>query len=346
MVKCLELYYYVTDMMLLAKFKDSLEKYVEYYIRVNNPFPISCVCENSTLDTLMLTCSGCLKSQHGACYRILSVDDAPVKHICVKCAEDNRPCTDIRLLKMIAKDPKLTIATCLYRRILVKLGMIDASNISADRVIGPMHLHDQDANRFLQKLVKEGVLEANNQDHDSFDICKSQLQAGMKRFLGVKTQDKAVNPIVASVSDDDDAARFVLELVSGLELATQYNLTFIKELIIVELNFGLNNVTALDAFKTLPFSLMKDIFLSCNAMCPPKKALQKKRFTAFLVWLSANEASEEQKTEIVESFEFEDFTGEEFLTSVRDSGLYSAKRIDEMVLELIKNKVDLVLKEK
>ena len=51
---------YTTDMMLLV-FKDSLKKYVEYYLRVKNPFPISCVCEDSTLDTLMITCSGCGK---------------------------------------------------------------------------------------------------------------------------------------------------------------------------------------------------------------------------------------------------------------------------------------------
>lgn len=161
---------------------------------------ISCVCENSTQDELMITCSGCNKSQHGACYRILSAEDAPAKHICVKCAEDNRPCTDQRLLKMIAKDAELTAATCLFRRILVKLGKVDGTNKAFFRVIGSMHLHDQDANRFLQKLIKEGVLEANDQEHDSFDVCKSQLQAGMKRYLGVKTKDKTVNSIVTGTN--------------------------------------------------------------------------------------------------------------------------------------------------
>ena len=63
-----------------------------------------------------------------------------------------------------------------------------------------------------------------------------------------------------------------------------------------------------------------------------------------MVWLTENEASEKQKTEIVESFNFEDFTAEELLTSVRDSGLYSAKRIDERVLDLLKNK-DMKIKE-
>ena len=60
------------------------------------------------------------------------------------------------------------------------------------------------------------------------------------------------------------------------------------------------------------------------------------KLEAFMVWLSANEATEEQKNEIVESLDFEDFTVEELLTSVRDSGLYTAKKIDERVINLFK----------
>ena len=77
---------------------------------------------------------------------------------------------------------------------------------------------------------------------------------------------------------------------------------------------------------------MKDIIL-----CEDEfffQSVQQEKLKAFMIWLSENEVSEEQKTEIVESFKFEDFTAEELLTSVRDSGLYSAKRIDERVLEL------------
>jgi len=161
---------------------------------------ISCVCENSTTEDLMITCFGCNKAQHGACYRILSAEDVPAKHICVNCAEDNRPCTDQRLIKMIAKDPSLTTATCLYRRILVKLGKVEATTISMDSMLGPLHLHDQDANRFMQKLVKEGVLEANNQDDGSYDVCRTQLQSAMKRFLGVKTKEKTVDSIVSGTT--------------------------------------------------------------------------------------------------------------------------------------------------
>ena len=72
----------------------------------------------------------------------------------------------------------------------------------------------------------------------------------------------------------------------------------------------------------------------------------KQRFDAFTIWLSENEATEEQKEEIVKSFNFEDFTVEELLTSVRKSGLYTFKKIDERVLYLFKEQDGLVKHQK
>ena len=68
----------------------------------------------------------------------------------------------------------------------------------------------------------------------------------------------------------------------------------------------------------------------------PGAAVQ--RLKAFMVWLSENEVTEEQKKEIVESFNLKEFSAEELLTGVRDSGLFSAKKIDERLLELLKEK--------
>ena len=61
------------------------------------------------------------------------------------------------------------------------------------------------------------------------------------------------------------------------------------------------------------------------------------RFEAFMVWLAKNEATEEQKNEIVESINFEEFSVEELMTSVRNSGLYSGSKIDKRVLQLFKD---------
>jgi len=167
---------------------------------------ISCVCENSRSDPLMLTCFGCKKHQHGACYRVLSAEDIPSKHICVKCAEDNIPSTDPKLMNMIAKNPELTSATCLYRRIMVKLCEVESASISIHDVLGPMQLRDQDACRFTKKLISEGVLEANHQEDGMYDLCQIQLQVGMKKFLGVKSkgQEKATVKSIVSGTEEMD----------------------------------------------------------------------------------------------------------------------------------------------
>ena len=69
------------------------------------------------------------------------------------------------------------------------------------------------------------------------------------------------------------------------------------------------------------------------------------KLEAFMVWLSANEATEEQKNEVVDSLDFEVFTVEELMTSVRDSRLYTSKMIEERVIDLSKIQ-DKLLREK
>jgi len=147
------------------------------------------------------------------------------------------------------------------------------------------------------------------------------------------------------------------EIISGLQTADQY-LPEVKWWIILTLHFNMlkytqvGDVNGSDSFKTLPFNLIKDVFLllrlkkvkgKAGASLSPPTAMQK--FKAFVLWLSKNEATEKQKSEIVESINFKEFSVEELMTSVRDSGLYPAKRIDERVLDLSKAK-DNLLEEK
>ena len=49
----------------------------------------------------MLECFYCSYLQHGACYRIISVDNNPTTHCCVTCSmEQCVSCTDAKLVKM------------------------------------------------------------------------------------------------------------------------------------------------------------------------------------------------------------------------------------------------------
>ena len=61
------------------------------------------------------------------------------------------------------------------------------------------------------------------------------------------------------------------------------------------------------------------------------------RFNAFLYWLSGNECSDEDKEEIISSFNLlcGCFTAEDLLTNVRGSGLYSIENIVDNVLKII-----------
>ena len=121
-----------------------------------------------------------------------------------------------------------------------------------------------------------------------------------------------------------------------------YNLSSIRSSIILEvcqnLEDILNDVTSSNSFKLLPFDVLKEMVHSPDLST-------KQRFDTFMVWISENKVTKEEENEILASFDFEDFTVEELMTSVRGSGLYSCTKIDERVLELVKYK-DNLLKDK
>ena len=66
-----------------------------------------------------------------------------------------------------------------------------------------------------------------------------------------------------------------------------------------------------------------------------KKPWTKSRFEIFLAWYEANEeiCSEEDKKEILQSFNFDHFTGEELVNVVGRSGLLPREEVDRMVVE-------------
>ena len=64
----------------------------------------------------------------------------------------------------------------------------------------------------------------------------------------------------------------------------------------------------------------------------------KQKFDAFVFWLSENDCSEEEKKEIVDSFDLDDFTVEELLKDVRLSGLYSISTVCSKVIDIVAEK--------
>ena len=113
------------------------------------------------------------------------------------------------------------------------------------------------------------------------------------------------------------------ELVTGLKLADKYKLDFNKSIIIQQLHISLKHVPvdvqSSDSFKTLPFNMIREILLlkvinhGFNDYVGRNLPTNKQRFQAFMVWLSQNEneITEEEKNEIVDSYDFEAFAVEE-----------------------------------
>ena len=93
--------------------------------------------------------------------------------------------------------------------------------------------------------------------------------------------------------------------------------------------------------KSLPLNIVKKISLyGFGAVLHMQftelqKLSTKGRFDLFLEWYEANEeiCSEEDKKEIVQSFNFDHFTGEELVNVVGRSGLLPREEVDRMVVE-------------
>jgi len=140
-----------------------------------------------------------------------------------------------------------------------------------------------------------------------------------------------------------DDVEFLPELIRGLKLADQYNHVDLKDEIMMEIYSGLKVVPKIPednsgSFKKLDYKLVKDVFL-CGSAPNDRQPTAIECLNAFMHWLSSWSnwsITAEQKAEIVESFDFEDFSAEELLTTVRDSELFSVKKIDERVLSFVK----------
>ena len=89
---------------------------------------------------------------------------------------------------------------------------------------------------------------------------------------------------------------------------------------------------------SLPLNIVKKILLcgvGAGYTAHMLKSLTKGRFECFLAWYEANEeiCTEEDKKEVLQSFNFDHFTGEELVNVVGRSGLLPKEEVDRMVVE-------------
>ena len=223
------------------------------------------------------------------------------------------------------------------------------------------------ATMFSNNEVKfiEGVTNSVDMSHCSKVIMEkiiNYLFSGRMKFNDLKLDQllKLMNMASLMLLDDVfvNAENFILgwlpnsgvncgflpELISGLMLAEQFKLTAIKDEMVLELHRSLKDIPHIPdivenflEFKLLPYSLVKEI-LTCNKNENNSLPSTRQKFDAFMFWLSENNCHEEEREAIVNTFNFEDFTGEELLTEVRLSGLYSISKVSAKALEILHTK--------
>ena len=89
--------------------------------------------------------------------------------------------------------------------------------------------------------------------------------------------------------------------------------------------------------KSLPVKLLKEILSAVDGDYPSiivSFVNPKLKKLDLMLWLSKNGCTVQDRREMSDCFDFDDFTTEELLTNVRMSGIYSDKRIDDKVLEI------------
>ena len=102
-------------------------------------------------------------------------------------------------------------------------------------------------------------------------------------------------------------------------------------------------IDSVKAIKEISFNHLKEIMLfgeikeSENVDVDEDPQMTFSRFEVFVMWLSDNECTDEDKKEITDSFNFEDFDVYQLITVVMKSNLYSTQKINRRVLDLFSN---------
>ena len=149
---------------------------------------VSCICQNSSLDPLMLVCSTCSTAQHATCYRILSEEKMPARHTCWTCSQENPglACTDPRMEKFKEKGAEHMMAdTCLFRRVLVLLRGSQVDDVTIDTIQSTLVLEDQELSGLKKTLLAQQVV---TEQSGVLSINQEALQEAIKVFIGIKSK--------------------------------------------------------------------------------------------------------------------------------------------------------------
>ena len=150
---------------------------------------VSCACQTTSRDYLMLLCSICNTFQHAACYRILSAEKVPERHVCWDCSKKNPelPCTDAKMKQFLGKE-QLVRGTCVYRRVLGVLAHLvenQTYHVTAASIKSHLGISSKDYNSLQQKMLDQNVV---TESVGKLFINLEGLQEDLRKFMGIKSQ--------------------------------------------------------------------------------------------------------------------------------------------------------------
>jgi len=169
---------------------------------------VQCICMNVKIDPIMLDCHLCSYQQHAACYRIIDPENIPTEHCCATCSEKYAvPCTDSKLLKMSSSNPTAVASTCLFRRMLSLLLVVQVINVEI--VMEMLGITYDMAEAVIKKVGDLGCLE-DDEVEGQWKVVKYVLEGKVvPKFMGrkgKKGKNKAADksPLVDKSNGDCD----------------------------------------------------------------------------------------------------------------------------------------------
>lgn len=204
---------------------------------------------------------------------------------------------------------------------------------------------------FCKKITMEKIINYLFSEDMNFHNLSLPLLIEMMNVSSMMMLDELLFSIkelvLRLVPDSGVNCGFLPELVEGLMLAEKFQLETIKDAIVKELFLSLEDIPNIpevvqnyEAFRSLPANLIKEILLFediDDEFGDDVLPTTKEKFDAFVFWYSKNKlkCSDKDRREITDSFELDDFTGEELLTDVRKSKLFSVNLIDMRIRDIL-----------
>ena len=159
---------------------------------------VSCVCQNISLDPLMLMCSTCSTAQHATCYRLLSEEELPAEHTCWSCSKENPglACTDPKMEKFSGREDQAA-PTCLFRRVLVLLEGAQGDTVTTHFFQARLGLPEEEVANLVKRLLDQKVV---TESSGHLAINMDALRDSMRKFLGIKPKDTKTTSVTSASS--------------------------------------------------------------------------------------------------------------------------------------------------